>query len=157
MRVPVKSILLALVSGLVAAPPVAADESGIARAQVKVFGSVDHQVSWMGRGDVRKTIPLCIASPTGKFSLFVSSATGQGLVGTSALAYSVTLKSSRAAVSGTISPDQPMVELAGSVTASSNCMEGANAELLVHLSSVDLLSGNAGTYADQINLAVQAR
>lgn len=157
MCVPVKSILLALATGLVAASPVAADGPGIARAQVKVFGGADHQVSWMGRGDVRKTIPLCIATPTGKFSLFVSSATGQGLVGTSALAYSVTLKSSRAAVSGTISPDQPMVELAGSVTASSSCIEGANAELLVHLSSVDLLSGNAGTYADQINLAVQAR
>jgi hypothetical protein len=157
MCVPVKSILLALATGLVAASPVAAAGPGIARAQVKVFGGADHQVSWMGRGDVRKTIPLCIATPTGKFSLFVSSATGQGLVGTSALAYSVTLKSSRAAVSGTISPDQPMVELAGSVTASSSCIEGANAELLVHLSSVDLLSGNAGTYADQINLAVQAR
>jgi len=149
------SLLLVLI--MFAAPPVAAELDSHDRAEVKIYGGTDHQVSWVGRGDIRRTIPICIATPTGRFSLRVSSASGQGLSGDMGLPYQVTLRSSGSADSGTISPARPMVELEGIVEAASSCLGGANAELLVHLSSADLLSGNAGVYADQITLAVNVR
>lgn len=151
----IPTLILALI--MFAAPPVAAELGSYGRAEVKIYGGTDHQVSWVGRGDIRKIIPICIASPTGRFSLRVSSASGQGLSGEIGLPYQVTLSSSGPSDSGTISPVRPMVELEGVVEAASSCIGGANAELLVHLSSADLLSGNAGLYADQITLTANVR
>lgn len=157
MSVKYSTLSALLVSVLVTGPVNSADADVSQPASLKVMGGAHHELNWMGKGDIRRVTPICIRTPTGRFSLRVSSISGGGLRGAGELPYSISLNSQASLDGGRLTSAQPTIQLMGQVAANADCSHGPNAELVIGLTRSDLLTGTAGEYFDQLRISVETR
>jgi hypothetical protein len=112
---------------------------------------------WRGMGGGKGGTTFCVSSTSGRYTLIVSSATGQGLLGLEPVGYEVRFESGGAVHSGRISARSPMLRFSGAVSPDRDCSSGPNARIVISLDDRDALAANAGAYSDQVNLLIEPR
>jgi hypothetical protein len=139
------------------AEPPGARRTPVHEARLVMQPMASTGLQWKATGGGKGGAVFCASSTSGRYTLEVSSMTGQGLVGAEPLAYSIRFESDGVVQYGRISRQSPSVRFNGVVSPDRDCTSGPNVRIIISLENRDALAVNAGAYADQVNLLIEPR
>lgn len=155
--------LMALAGALTLASPGVAQEpsSEVPEARSPVANLIIRSgaratADWYGRGAVKISTPLCIASSTGSFRLNVLPSSGLAAL-TASVNATIALERDGSLLSSQSFDGRTPVSFVGRIDPmNSDCNGGDNSQLVITLPEQSLASVTAGQYFDQLQLELEA-
>jgi len=135
-------------------PIIAPSQTG---ASLVLYSGSRSDLRWYGHGSLVRSLALCVASPTGRYRVTISSTMGGAASGGERIPYSLSFTDGSGFQQVGKIERSAQVAFDGTAPASAQCVDGPNATLTITMDEQSLASGVAGNYADGLQLTVETR